>query len=448
MQEKKKQIVVNVYNEHAAGIDVGSKSHFVAVGQNSEDVKEFGINTVAHQNMVKYLREHNIETVAMESTGNYWQTLYSMLQVEGFEVLLVPGNQTKNGIKKTDVKDCQWIQRLHMLGLLSGCFLPDEQTMRIRTIARHRDSLVEQVAKYTNKMQKALRLMNIRLDDSIRDVVGKTGMKIIEAILAGERDAKKLVELVDSRVKKSKEEIILNLHGQWNDELLFELQHCVDLVKIYTTKIAACDEKIDIILTEININVELPSQVSLAKKQMKGKHACKANIAEQGYKMYGVDLMAINGIGPGVMLNIVSELGLSIYKFETAKQFCSWLRLSPNNKISGGKVLSSKTEKTKSTLSKAFKDAANAVGLSKADDALCSFFKKIAFKKGRGAAIKATARKIAIIVHKMITTKQQYQPLNTQAYLDIQRKNKLKYLQRDILKYNFTAADIQLVTPS
>ena len=147
-------------NIHAAGIDIGSKSHFIAVGQNPEDVKEFGINTLGHQKAVAYLKAHQIETIAMESTSSYWQSLFRVLQEAGFEVLLVSGNQTKIGIKKTDVKDCQHIQKLHMLGLLSGCFLPTEQTMRIRNLSRHRDSIVKQAAKYSNKIQKVLRLMN------------------------------------------------------------------------------------------------------------------------------------------------------------------------------------------------------------------------------------------------------------------------------------------------
>ena len=363
-------------------------------------------------------------------------------------MLLVPGNQTRNGIKKTDVKDCQWIQKLHMLGLLSGCFLPDEHTMRLRNVSRHRSSLVEQAAKYTNKIQKTLRMMNIRLDVSIRDVVGKTGMAIIEAILSGERSASVLVELVDSRVKKSKDEIVLNLDGQWNDELLYELNDCVDLLKIHNKKIDDCDQKLELILAEFTNEIVVQEDVLLAKKQQKGKHARSAKLSEHSYKIYGVDLMAINGIGPGVMLTILSELGFSIHQFETAKQFCSWLRLSPNNKISGGKVLSSRTEKTKSSLSKAFKDAANAVGLSKKDDSLCLFFRKIAFKKGRGAAIKATARKIALIVYKMINTKQEYKPLNNEEYMNIQRQRKIKNLQKDIKKYKISIIDLQTLSPS
>jgi transposase len=444
MKKEQKNALMPIINSYAAGIDVGAKSHFIAVGQKSEDVKEFGINSKEHQKAIDYLKAHHIKTIAMESTGSYWQTLFVVLQEAGFEVILVPGNQTKNGIKKTDIKDCQWIQKLHALGLLSGCFLPSQQTMQIRNLSRHRASLIEQVARYTNKIQKTLRLMNIRLDDSIRDTVGKTGMRIIEAILAGERDAKVLVQLVDCRVKKNKEEIILNLQGQWNNELLYELQDCVDLLKIHNKKIEECDKKIDDILKHQTQQGALSEDFTLAKKQEKGKHSCKVNLSEYSYKIFGVDLMAINGIGPGVVLSIISEMGLDIHKFATAKHFCSWLRLAPNNKISGGKILSSKTQKTKNILSKAFKDAANAIGLSKKEDSLSYFFRRIGYKKGRGAAIKATAKKIATIVYKMITEKKPYQPLPQEQYIEQLRMRKIKFLKKDMLKFHITNAELSM----
>lgn len=448
MNKKKKTEPMFVVNEFAAGIDVGSKSHFIAVGQKPQDVKEFGVSTIEHEKAIEFLRFHRIKSIAMESTGSYWQNLFFVLQQAGFEVLLVPGKQTKNGIKKTDVLDCQWIQKLHMLGLLTSCFLPSEELLKIRTLTRHRNSLVEQTAKYSNKIQKSLRLMNIRLDDSIRDVAGKSGMKIIHAILNGERDAKILVELVDSRVKKSKEEIINNLQGQWNDELLYELKDRVELLKIYNERIGSCDKQIENILLKQTAQVQLPENFKASKKQTKGKHACDMNISELAYKLFGVDLMSINGIGPGVLMNIVSEIGMDITKFATAKHFCSWLRLAPNNRISGGKVLSSKSERTKSILSKSFKDAANAVGLSKKEDSLSYFFRKIGYKKGRGAAIKATAKKIATIVYNMITKKTPYQPIPTVQYLEQLRQRKIKFLQKDIKKYNINILDLQYDTMS
>lgn len=448
MKKKEMKTGMVIANPNAAGIDVGSKSHFIAVGQKTEDVKEFGVDTQGHQQAISFLKLHNVTTIALEATGTYWQSLFYVLQESGFDVLLVPGNQTKHGIKKTDVLDCQWIQKLHMLGLLSGSYLPSEQVLKVRNLTRHRGSLVEQAAKYTNKIQKVLRLMNIRLDIAIRDIVGKTGMNIIEAILAGERDAKVLVTLVDARVKKSKDEVEKHLQGQWSDELLYELKDCVDLLKIHNSRIDACDNQIGAILELQTEGKVLPNDITLAKKQEKGKHVCKANISTYAYKLFGVDLLAINGIGNGVLLNIVSEIGLDIHKFTSAKHFCSWLRLAPNNRISGGKILSNKSGRTRSVLSKAFKDAANAVGLSKKEDSLTYFFRKIGFKKGRGAAIKATARKIATIVYKMITEKKAYEPMPKEQYLELQKKRKIKFLKKDIQKYNISVADLQLVTMS
>ena len=382
--QKKKETTMPVIHMNAAGIDVGSRSHFIAVGQRPEDVKEFNVSTDGHQAAVMFLKSNGITSIAMESTGSYWQTLFRVLQQEGFEVLLVPGNQTKNAKGKTDVKDCQWIQKLHSLGLLTGSFLPDEQTMRLRNIQRHRFSLIETAAKYTNKIQKALRLMNIRLDTSIRDVAGKTGRAIIESILSGQRSPSELVKLVDARVKKSKQEIEKNLHGQWNDELLYELKDCYDLLKIHEQKINECDLKIDQILREQTQHIDFNVGTPLTKKQNKGKHQCKIDLPKYCYQIYGTDIFAINGVGVGTALNLISEMGLGIYKFDSAKKFTSWLRLSPNNKISGGRILSSRTEKSKNVLTKSLRDAANAVGLSKKDDYLSTFFRKIAFKKGNG----------------------------------------------------------------
>jgi len=200
----KEKTTMPILNPHAAGIDIGSKSHFVAVGQKPDEIKEFGIYSSNHKEIITYLKQYGITTVAMESTGSYWQTLFFELQKKGFEVILVSGHQTKNLKAKTDVKDAQWIQKLHSLGLLRACFLPDEQTNRLRIIHRHRSSLIEESSKMTNKMQKSLRLMNLRLDVVLSDITGKSGMAIINAIVDGERNGFELAKLADRRVRKSK----------------------------------------------------------------------------------------------------------------------------------------------------------------------------------------------------------------------------------------------------
>lgn len=246
---------MEIKNPHAAGIDIGSRSHFVAVGQEEADVQEFGVYASDQKKLISYLRDNKITSVAMESTGSYWPSLFSLIQAAGIEVILVNGYQTKNVRAKTDVKDCQWIQKLHSVGLLNGCFLPNEQTIRIRTLHRHRQSLVEDGARMTNKMQKSLRLMNLRLDVVISDIVGVTGRKIIEAILGGERDGKKLSLLADVRIQKSKEEIADALVGHWNNELLYELRDNYDTYQQIQKKIMLCDEKIKELLIEFTKTV-------------------------------------------------------------------------------------------------------------------------------------------------------------------------------------------------
>ena len=438
-----KKILLPVLNEHAAGIDIGSKSHFIAVGQLEDEIKEFSVNTEGHKASIAFLQQYGVRTIAMESTGSYWQTLFSVLQEAGFEVLLVSGNQTKH-LLKTDVKDARRIQKLHTLGLLAGCFLPDEQTTRLRTITRHRASLIEVCAKYTNKIQKSLRLMNIRLDVCIRDIVGKSGRAIIESILSGERNAEKLSSLVDSRVRKSQKEIMLNLEGQWNDELLFELRDSYELLLIMETRIIGCDEQIEKILSQHTKLQDLNKEKILTPKQTKGKHACKANLSRHCYEIFGVDIFSINGVGPGTALTFISEMGNNIFKFKSAKAFSSWLRLTPNNRISGGRIISSRTEKSRNQLTKVLRDAANAVGLSKKDDYLSHFFRRIAFKKGRGSAITATARKIAVIIWNMIVNKQDYNSPNFSEILDSLKKKKIKQIRKDMLKYQIVNTDISV----
>ena len=231
-----------IVRPHAAGIDVGSRSHYVAIGQDEKkDVAEFGVYAADHENLISFLNKHQIETVAMESTGSYWQSLFFALQNAGFEAVLVSGHQTKNVRAKTDVKDCVWIQKLHSLGLLRGCFLPDKDTVKMRNIQRHRKSLIEESSKMVNKMQKALRLMNLRLDVVINDITGKTGMAIMKAILDGQRDGKRLAKLADPRIRRSQKEIAQALVGHWQDELLYELQDCYEIYQLLQHKIKGCD---------------------------------------------------------------------------------------------------------------------------------------------------------------------------------------------------------------
>lgn len=436
-----KKISMEIINHAAAGIDVGSKSHMVAVGQDpATDVREYGVYTCNHAELILWLKERKVKTIAMESTGSYWQTLFKALQCAGFEVILVNGKQIKNVKGKTDVMDSIWIQKLHSLGLLTGSFLPSEHVDRLRTLHRHRIWLVGELSKLTNKMQKSLRLMNIRLDVAINDIMGKSGRKIIEAILNGERDGTTLVGLASSRLRKTKEEIAKSLQGNWDNELLYELEDCYNLYKYIEVKKAECDTKLEALLCEITVSDDKLQEVKLSKKQ-RGKNHIGFDLIRLSYYYYGVDLFAIEGVSYNTIMTLISEIGTDIIKFKTHKQFVKWLRLAPNNKISGGKLISSRTPKGKNLLALAFRNAANTIERQKQGQ-LYSFFKRIAYKKGRGAAITATARKIAIIIWNMCVFKQEYKPMDETIYNEKIRGQVIKSIQNKMKRMNLTLNEI------
>lgn len=438
---KKEIINLEVVNFHAAGIDIGSKSHYAAVGQNLNDVKEFGISHSEHLKLITFLKEHQIRTIAMESTGSYWQSLFLVLSDEGFEVLLIPGSQVKN-FRKTDVKDARHIQQLHTLGLLKSCFLPDIFTLKIRELARHRKSLIQDSSRYVNRMQKCLRLMNLRLDIVINDITGVSGKAIISAILKGERNPNVLASLADARIKKPKEQIADALYGNFQPELLYELNDNWDLYNFVQQKIKKIDDEISQMLEKCTEHIPFDQNIQLAKKQLKGKNQPRFEIQKLSYKLFEVDLSAIVGVSTNTLLTFVSEIGTSLDKFENAKAFVSWLRLTPNNKITGGKVVSSKTPKGKNILASALRDAANVIGNQKQGH-LTNFFKKIGLKKGRGAAITATARKLATILFNMITKKMEYKPELPKHIQEKITEKAIRKAKETMIKHGFIVVDSQ-----
>ncbi len=268
----KKQVSLEVINPYAAGIDIGSRSHWVAVGQDAQDVREFGVYTEDHQKMIKWLKSHQVTTIAMESTGTYWQNLFSSLVADGFEVILVNGRQTKNiKGKKTDIKDCQWIQKLHTLGLLSASFLPDSTTDVIRTYSRHRQNILRQSAATVNKMQKYLRLMNLRLDVVVNDIVGLTGKKIISAFVAGEESGKELAKHRHYNIRKSEEEIAKALQYNGRKDYYFALKQEWATYQHLQNQINELDAQIKKTLTEVIENDENKKQHIVKKKPIKEK---------------------------------------------------------------------------------------------------------------------------------------------------------------------------------
>jgi transposase len=424
---KKNQIALTVINPHAAGIDVGSRTHFVAIGQQQKDVKSYGVYAEDLTTLTDWLIKNNITTVAMESTGAYWQNLFVELINKGLDVVLTNGKFTKNmNRKKTDVLDCQWIQKMHSLGLLPSSFLPDYTTERLRTLCRHRTNMIRQRADSIHKMSKFLKYLNFRLDVVVRDITGLSGLKIIEDICNGNLDPKSLASHRHHNCRKSEKEIAKALVSNEREDYLFGLKQEFDRYQFYTIKISECDKEIGLFLDKTirqkeDVVDDIPDNKYFKRQNKNAIKGIDLNIVSYQY-FDGVDLLAIPGVSHSTVLTIMSEIGPEgLSKFPTAQHFSSWLKLAPNNKISGGRILSNRIPQGSNRLKIALRNAANAVGNLKESD-LARFFRKIAFKKGRQTAINATARKIAVILWNMITKKQQYMPKNNYLFLDQKRR--------------------------
>lgn len=448
---EQESIAMQVVNPQAAGIDVGSRSHWVAVGQSQEDVREYEVFNQDLFAMADWLKEKNVKTVALESTGTYWQNLYAVLISKGFHVVLCNGKFTKNiKGKKSDVMDCQWIQKLHTLGLLTSSFLPDGKTEELRTYCRHRSNLLHNRASTTKKMQKYLRLLNLRLDVVVRDVTGLTGLLIIRAICKGETDPQALASLRHGNCRKSEEEIAKALQSNGRKDYLFALQQELETFDHLQKKIEECDQEIEKKLNEIIDSDDNKRQHHIEPKPHKriNKNTPKdIDLNLKSYQLFeGTDLLAIEGMSYSTVLALMSEVGMEgIKKFKTAKHFASWLRLAPNNKVSGGKVLSSKVPKGSNRLKIALRNAANAIGNLKDSTPLRDFFHRISYRKGRVSAISATARKLAVIIWNMVVKGTSY--INPEGYLYLDQKRKLglvKRIQKQIDKFGLTNEELQL----
>jgi transposase len=394
-------------NLFAAGIDIGSQSHYVSVPEElaSESVREFPCFTGDLNRMADWLVESGIQTVAMESTGIYWIPVYEILEERGLIVLLVNSRHIKNVPgRKTDVLDCQWIQQLHTYGLLEGAFRPEEETVALRTYMRQRETLTQQASDQIRRMQKALRQMNLLLDNVVSDIDGVTGMKIIRAILEGERDPIILAKYRDGRCKKDGKTIAASLEGHYREEHLFSLRQSVELYDIYQTKISDCDKAIQTQLDKMETKgdkKDLPPS-----KKAKGKNTPKFDVRGELYQMTGVDLTRIDGLNESSVLKILSETGSDISSWPTEKHFCSWLGLSPGNKVTGGKSLSGKTKPSANRAAAAFRLAA--FGLLHSKSALGAYCRRQRTRLGAPKAITATAHKLARTFYSMLKNGTEY----------------------------------------
>ena len=410
---------------NAAGIDISSKEHVVAVPEDraKESVRTFqGFTRDLHQ-LANWLLTCKIETIAMESTGVYWYDLYTILLDYGFEVYLVNAYHVKNVPgRKSDVSDARWLQELHTFGLLRSSFQPDNLTRSLRNYVRQRKNIIQGLTKETQRMQKALEQMNIKLNNVIRDINGKTGTAIITAILKGERDPKVLAQYRDWRIKASDETLIKSLEGNWREEQIFNLRIAYNHYLFLQEQLNQCDIESEKVIKRM-------SGVSPSKKAdkiQKSKNNPNFNVSQYLYDALGVEVTKIYGIKEITALTLFSETGINLKeKFPTEKQFLSWINVVPNNKITGGKVISSRVKKKKNKAGQALRDAASS--LWTAQNPIGDYLRRKKAKSGAKQAVVATARKLGAIYYNMVTDKVEFNPShivkNTEEYL----KNKLLY---------------------
>ena len=417
-------------HRRAAGIDVGSSENYAAVpaeglAAGESAVRVFGVFSAEQDALVEWLQRHQITTVAMEATGIYWLSLYDKLEAGGMDVYLVDPHLVKAVPgRKSDWLDCQWLQKLHTYGLLAKAFRPDLPIRRLRTLTRQRAELVMCAAAHQNHMGKALVAMNLQLHLAVSDLVGETGLRIIQAILEGQRDPKELVKLRDPRCKKSTvAEMESALTGTYDDEQLFVLQQSLSAWQFYQKQMDQCDQRIEQALAAIPKAAPatdplppkpVPTQTQVKpqhkKRFDKGNNAPTIDFTQALLRICGVDLMKVCGLNLLSVLMLIGEIGTDMSRWRSARAFCSWLGLAPGTKISGGKVLSRRTRNVKNRASTILRIAAWSAG--KTDTWIGRFYRRIKAKRGAPKAITATARKLACVIYHMLKYREEFLPVD------------------------------------
>jgi transposase len=426
-------------NLNAAGLDIGAAEIWTCVpeGRDEVSVRVFQTFTVDLQALVDWLAACGVETVAMESTGVYWIPVYELLEERGFEVYLVNARHVSNvDGKKTDLLDCQWIQQLHTYGLLRASFRPEADMVSLRAYTRQRDNLIRDRASQIQRMQKALTLMNIQLNNVIRDITGQTGLKIIRDIVAGQHDPVKLAQHRHPRCQSSEDEIAKALQGHYRAEHLFALQQALDLYDYYSQKIYECDLEIEAKFATFKPQVDLDQKpLPPPKKKRQRKNDPHFDLRTALYKTCGLDLTAIDGIDAVSAQKIIAEIGLDMSRWPTVKHFTSWLGLAPNNKITGGKIISRHTNKSHNPAAQVLRVVARS--LARSDSALGAFYRRIRAQKGAAVANVATAHKLARLIYAMLNNRSDYQDPGAEAYNEQYRQRVIKNLQRRAKKLGF-----------
>jgi transposase len=437
--QKKDEKNFKVINPKAAGIDVGSMLHYVAVPVelSTTPVRKFGSFTSDLEAIAAWLTSIGVSTVAMESTGNYWIPLYDVLQSKGLEVYLVNARHVKNvSGRKTDISDCQWLQKLHTFGLLSASFIPEEQIRKLRSYVRQRNNIEVEKAKDLQHIQRSLTNMNVKLQHLVSDIEGVTAMKIIQDIASGVTDAKILAGHRTAAMKASKEEIEKSLEGNYSEEHLFTMIQALESYYFHLKQMKHCDEKIEFLLSMMSSSHENNTTFETRTKKRKSrKNQYQFDLKSYLIELLGVNLTEIDGIDESTVLEVISETGTDLSKWRTAKHFTSWLKLCPNPAISGGKVLGNKGSKTSSRAAKAFRLAARSLHSSKSY--LGALYRRLSHRKGPSTAIKAVARKLAVIFYKMVTEKTSFIKTEVESYNEIYKKKIINSLKKKAQRLGF-----------
>lgn len=426
-------------HQGAAGIDIGATMHVAAVGpeQDPEPVRGFGTFTGDLHRLADWFKHCGVRTVAMESTGVYWIPIFEILDQRGFEVVLVNARDAKHVPgRKTDISDAQWLQRLHEYGLLRASFQPKGEIAILRSYLRQRERLLDYAASHIQHMQKALTQMNLQLHHVVTDVTGATGMTIIRAIIAGERNPETLASLRDRHCRASVETISKALVGNDREEHVFALTQAVELYDTYQAKIVGCDARIEAILKRLQKAASTPvSKPPPARSTKQQSNGLAFDVRGALHGLLGCDLTQIHGLGPYLALKLVGECGTDLSAWPTAKHFTSWLCLAPSNKISGGKVLSARTRRSGSRAAALLRLAAVAVG--RTETALGAFYRRLSARVGKAKAVTATARKIATLFYNTLRHGMSYADPGASYYEQRYRRRVLANLERRAKSFGY-----------
>ena len=444
---------LKVVHPQAGGLDIGSTEIWAAVSpeRTSEPVRCFGTYTPDLAALAEWLQANGVDTVAMEATGVYWIPVYEVLEARGFEVYVVNARHIKNVPgRKSDIQDCQWIQGLHSVGLLRGSFRPEAEIATLRAYLRHRAGLIEHRAAHILHMQKALGQMNVQLTQAVKDITGVTGLAIIRAIVAGERDPHKLAALRQPGVKKNEQEIARALTGNYRPEHLFALKQALALYDAYGEQLRECDREIERQFANLKPAAPPDEQAPLDitdKRESNSKNGPSYDARTLLYRWAGVDLVAIPGLNASTAQTILAEIGIDLSAWPTEKHFCSWLGLAPHNDISGGKVLRSRTLKTHNRAGQAFRLAAQSVSRSP-NSVFGAFYRRMRARLGSRQAIVATAHKLARTFYYMLKHHTPFHDMGGEEYERRARERAVRNLEKRAAKLGMTLISTPAAAPT